>query len=112
MELIRMEDDTLIIAKQVISAIKNYELEKKEIEENEKALREKLCKAMSKYNQTSWTSPDGTLKITYTPEIETSIFDSKKFKEEHLDMYYDYQKPSKRKESIRITVKDDKKMEE
>lgn len=108
MELIRLEEGTLIVAEQVINAIKNFESEKKQIEEQEKLLREKLAKAMNKYNKTSWESPDGSLKVSYTPESETTRFDTKKFKEEHLDMYYDYQVPSKRKESIRITIRDEK----
>ena len=39
---------------------------------------------------------------------DTVIFDSAKFKEEHLDMYFDYQKESLRKASIRMTIREDK----
>lgn len=106
MELIRLEEGTLIVPEQIVNAIKNFELEKKRIEEQEGILRDKLAKAMSKYDKTKWESPDGSLKISYTPETEATRFDTKRFKEEHLDMYYDYQTTSKRKESIRITIND------
>jgi len=105
-DLIRLEEDTLVVAKQVVDAIKNFELEKKQIEEQEKLLRDKLMTAMEKYNKTNWESPDGTLKVSYTPENETTRFDTKRFKEENLDMYFNYLTTSKRKASIRITVND------
>ena len=106
MELIRLEEGTLVIAKNMINAIKNFELEKKEIEKQEDKLKEKLIEAMRKYNKTKWESPDGSLKISYTPASEMTRFDSKRFEEEHKDLYWEYLKTSKRKESIRITVKD------
>lgn len=107
-ELYKIEEGQLIIASKIIDAIKNFEKEKKEIEEQEKKLREKLLEAMEKYGQDKWVSPDESLKIAYTPENEVSTFDTTKFKEDHNDLYFKYQKISKRKSSIRITVKDDK----
>lgn len=111
MELIRLEEDTLVVAKSMIDAIKNFELEKKEIEKQEDKLKEKLIEAMKKYNKVKWESPDGSLKISYTPETETTRFDTKRFEEEHRDLYWEYLKTSKRKGSIRITVKDVQKVE-
>ena len=60
---------------------------------------------MQEYNLTSYESPDKTLKISYTPENEVMIFDSTRFKEERPDEYLEYQKPSKRKGSIRMTIR-------
>ena len=62
---------------------------------------------MEKYGQDKWSSPDETFKVSYTPENEVMIFDSARFKEDHLDLYFENQKPSKRKASIRMTIKDD-----
>ena len=107
-ELYKIEEGQLIIAKNIIEAIKNCEKQKKEAEELEKNLREKLLEAMEKYGQDKWVSPDETLKITYTPENEVSTFDTTRFKAEHQDLYFEYQKTSPRKASIRITVKDEK----
>lgn len=105
-ELYKIEEGQLIIANKIIEAIKGFENEKKEIEEQEKKLREKLLEAMEKYGQDKWSSPDGTLNVSYTPENEVSTFDTKKFKEEHSDLYFEYLKTSTRKASIRITIKD------
>lgn len=109
-ELYRIEDDTLIIAKNIIDAIKDFEKEKKEIEEQEQKLREKLLEAMEKYGHDKWVSPDGTLTVTYTPENEVTTFDSKKFKEDDFDTYFKYLKTSTRKASIRMTIKEDEKI--
>ena len=106
-ELYKIEEGQLIIATKIISAIKSFEKEKKEIEEQEKQLREKLLEAMEKYGQDKWTSPDGSLIISYTPENEVSTFDSKKLKEDDIDIYFKYLKTSKRKASIRMTIKDE-----
>ena len=62
---------------------------------------------MEKYGQDKWISPDESLKIAYTPENEVSTFDTTRFKEDHNDLYFEYQKTSKRKASIRITVKEE-----
>lgn len=106
-ELYKIEEGQLIIAKNIIEAIKGFEKEKKEIEEQEKQLREKLLEAMEKYGQDKWISPDGSLRVAYTPENEVSTFDTNKFKEEHQDLYWEYLKTSKRKPSIRITIKEE-----
>ena len=109
-ELYRIEDDTLIIAKNIIDAIKNFEKEKKEIEEQEQKLREKLLEAMEKYGHDKWVSPDGTLMVSYTPENEYTTFDSKKLKEDDFDTYFKYLKTSTKKASIRMTIKEDEKI--
>lgn len=109
-ELYKIEEGSLIIAKNIIEAIKNFEKEKKEIEEQEQKLRDKLLEAMEKYGHDKWTSPDGTLMVSYTPENEYTTFDSKKFKEENLDLYFKYLKTSTRKASIRMTIKDEEKI--
>lgn len=106
-ELYKIEEGQLIIAKRIIEAIKEFEIEKKTIEEQEKQLREKLLEAMEKYGKDKWESPDGSLKVSYTPENESMIFDTARFKKDYLDLYSDYLKPSKRKASIRMTIKDE-----
>ena len=105
-ELYKIEEGQLIIATKIVEAIKSFEKEKKEIEEQEQKLRDKLLEAMEKYGQDKWTSPDGTLIVSYTPENEVTTFDSKKLKEEDIDTYFKYLKTGSRKASIRITVKE------
>lgn len=106
-KLYKIEEGQLIIAKNIIESIKSFEKEKKEIEELEKKLKEKLLEAMENNGIDKWVSPDDTLKIAYTPENEISTFDTASFKKDHLDLYVNYLKTSPRKASIRITIKDE-----
>lgn len=105
-ELIKVEEEQLIIAKDFIEQVKEFERQKKIIEYREQKLKDELCEAMAKHNIKKWESPDGTFSVSYTPEIETTRFDTKKFEKEHLDMYFEYLTPMKRKASIRMTIKD------
>ena len=107
MELIRVEENTLIVAEKVVEQFKEFENQKKIIEYREKKLKESLLEAMEKYQKDKWESPDGSLKVSYIPENESMIFDTARFKKEHLDLYSDYLKPSKRKASLRVTIKDE-----
>lgn len=106
-DLIKVEENTLIVAEKAIEQIKDYERKIKLINEKEAEFKEQLLKAMEEYNIKSYESPDKTLKITYVPENVSSIFDTKRFKEEHLDMYFEYLKDSTRKPSIRMTIRDE-----
>ena len=45
------------------------------------------------------------ISITYLAETERETFDSKKFREEHANIYHKYTKTSKISPSIRIKVK-------
>lgn len=107
-ELIKVEENTLIVAEKVVEQIKDFERKKKIIEEKEKAFKDLLMEKMQEYGLSSYESPDKTLKISYTPENEVMIFDSTRFKEEHPATYLEYQKPSVRKGSIRMTIRGDK----
>lgn len=107
-ELIKVEENTLIVAEKAIEQIKDFERKRKLIDEKEKEFKEQLLKTMEEYGIESYESPDKSLKITYTPENIAMTFDSARFKEDHLDMYFDYQKESPRKASIRMTIREDK----
>lgn len=106
-ELIKVEENTMIVAEKAIEQIKDFERKKKLIEEKEAEFKEQLLKTMEEYNIKSYESPDKSLKITYTPETLSMIFDSARFKEEHQDLYFEYQKESKRKPSVRMTIRND-----
>lgn len=107
-DLVRIEEKQLIIADEVIKKIKELETKKKLINEKEKEFKTKLEEIFSKNEcNTSFESADKTLKITYTPEVSTLTFDTKRFEEEHHDLYVKYQKEGKRKGSVRITVREE-----
>lgn len=103
-ELYRFEENELIIPEKIIEGIKDLERKKKLIENKQKSMRESLLEAMEKYGKNKWESPDGTLKVSYTPAVKMDRFDSDKFAEEHHDLYLEYLKEVPRKASLRITI--------
>lgn len=68
-----------------------------------KDIEQQLLNAMVEHKVKSWDTE--TLKATYTPASESTTFDTKKFQEEHPELYKQYLKKSTRKETIRITVR-------
>lgn len=56
-------------------------------------LKKELCKQMEEHGVKSWTMPNGT-KVTLVPRGKDSIvkaFDETRFKEDHADLYSEYQ---------------------
>lgn len=107
-EIIKVDEGQLIIGKQTIEKIKELELRKKEIDNIEKDLKDKLREVMSNNDITKYISNDETLKISCTPETISMIFDQERFCKEHHDLYVDYLIERPRKASLRITVKEEK----
>lgn len=66
-------------------------------------IQEQLLAAMKEHGVKSWDTEE--LKATYSPASESTTFDTKKFQEEHPELYKQYLKKSTRKETIRITVR-------
>ena len=91
-ELVRVEENTLIVAEKAIEQIKNFEIKKKIIEEKEKEFKEQLLKKMEEYNIKSYESTDKTLKITYVPESLTTTFDSKAFRDYDFETWQKFTK--------------------
>ena len=87
----------------VIKVIADLTLQKKQIEDQEKAMREKLREVMEKYGVKSFETPE--IKFTYVaPTTRTSI-DSTKLKKDLPDVAAKYSKTSKVSASVKITVK-------
>ncbi len=106
MELIRVEENQLIIAQEVINKIKELETEKKLIDEKEKEFKTKLENIMEENGLKSFESNDKTLKISYTPKAVDYRFSSKVCEEKYPDVYRECLVRSERKGSVRITVRD------
>lgn len=104
-ELIKVEENQMIVAESLIEQIKNFEAKRKIIEEKEKEFKEELLKTMEKYNIKSWESPDKSLQITYVPESLSTTFDSKAFSKDDFETYQKYLKDVNRKASIRMTIR-------
>lgn len=106
-ELVKVEENTLIITQRTIEQIKDFERKRKLIDEKEKAFKEQLLKAMNEYGIKSYESADKTLKITYIPETLTTTFDSKAFKEYDFETYQKFLKDVEKKASIRMTIREE-----
>ena len=65
-----------------------------------------VLKAMVEHNVKSFDA--GRLKATVTPGTTKTTFDSTRFKKEHPDLYKEYLKESVTKDSVRITIREDK----
>lgn len=104
-ELIKVEENQMIVAETLVEQIINFEAKRKIIEEKEKVFKEELLKTMEKYNIKSWESPDKSLLITYVPETLSTTFDSKAFSKDDFETYQKYLKDVNRKASIRLTIR-------
>lgn len=88
----------------VIKSIAALTLQKKQIEEQEKAMRVQLIAAMEKYGVKSFENED--VKFTYVaPTTRTSI-DSTKLKKDLPEVAAKYSKTSNVSASVKITVKE------
>jgi hypothetical protein len=109
MELIKIENNQLLLADKVIDQIRNLEIETKLIEEKEKEFKEKLIKIYEDNGidrSSNFESYDKSLKISYTPKSIDYRFSSKVLEEKYPDIYRECLVKSERKGSIRITVRD------
>lgn len=88
---------------EIINSIAQISIAKKQIEEQEKTMKEKLLEAMEKYSVTKFDND--IMKITYfAPSTSTSI-DSTRLKKEQPDIAKEYSKTSNKKSYIKIEVK-------
>ena len=112
-DVIKEECDLVEEPKEIITLEKNYptlvqaitdlSVRKKEIEEEEKQMKEMLITAMEACHLKSWDN--NLIKITYVaPTTRTSI-DSARLKKEKPDIAEEYSKTSSVSASVRITVK-------
>lgn len=97
--LVAFESNTLA----VIQAIKDISLKKKELEDQDKKMRDELEAAMEMYGVKSFEND--IIKITYTEPTTRISVDSAKLKKNYPDVYAECSKSSDVKGSVRITVK-------
>lgn len=88
---------------EVINAIAQISVAKKQIEEQEKTIKEKLLAAMEAYGITKFEND--AIKITYYAPSTTTSIDSTKLKKEQPDIAKEYSKTSNKKSYIKIEVK-------
>ena len=88
---------------EVINAIAQISVAKKQIEEQEKTMKEKLLAVMEAYGVTKFEND--SIKITYYAASTTTSIDSAKLKKEQPDIAKEYSKTSSKKSYIKIEVK-------
>lgn len=102
------ETDALVTLKTetaaIITGIANLTLQKKKIEDQEKAMREQLKEAMEKYGVKSFESD--AVKFTYVAPTTRTTIDSKALKKDLPDVAAKYSKTSNVSASVKITVKE------
>lgn len=101
-EIVKIEDGQVVVAQELVNKIIEFNKAKKEMEYQEKLLKEGLMEAMNQVglkkfiiNGLSAVIKDGTTRTTV---------DSKRLKEECPDIYEAYSKTSEVKSSIVLTI--------
>lgn len=102
MEIVKVEDNKIIVAKEIINQIKEFNKQKLEIDLMEKELKENLKEAMEQRGVKSFAC-DG-LSATYFEETTTNKFDTTRFKKECPEIYENYLKETKRASYITMKV--------
>lgn len=87
----------------VIQAIANLTVQKKKIEDQEKAMRSQLQAAMEKYGVKTFETDE--VKFTYVAPTTRTTIDSAKLKKDLPDVAAQYSKTSPVSASVKITVK-------
>ena len=103
-ELVKIENNEIVIKKELVEKIINFERYKKEIEYQEQLLKDGLLELMPKLGKSTLVQ-DG-LSITYRKPSTRKTFDSKRLKEERPDVYDNFTRTSETKSSITIKVSD------
>lgn len=103
-EIVKVENNEIIVAQEMVNKIIEFNKVKKEMEYQEKLLKDGLMEAMNSVglkkffiNGLSAVIKDGTTRTT---------IDSKKLKEECPDIYEAYSKTSEVKPSLTLTVEE------
>lgn len=103
MELIKIENDKIILNDETSKQIADFEKTIKEIKAKEDELKKSILEEME--NKSILKIETDDLMINYIVPSERETFDSKKLREDNPDLYDEYIKFSPVKSSIRIKLK-------
>lgn len=103
MELIKIENDIVLLDSEVSSRIADFERQMKLIKEQEDGLKQMILEEMESKGIVKIDTED--LTINYIAPTDRETFDSKSFKADHQDLYDEYIKMTPVKSSIRLKVK-------
>lgn len=104
-EIIAVDKKTgeIYVTKETMEIIRNYEVRKKELDEEYKQYKKALLDAMEEYGVEKVDSED--LLVTYVGETERVSVDSKKLEKEFPEVYAQCLKVSTVKPSVRVKIR-------
>ena len=105
-DLITIENNVPVLDIETTNQIAEFIHKAKEIEEAEKALRERIQAEMEAKKIKTIKTPD--FSITYKDEYDKEKFDSKAFRSDHPDLYDSYVSMTHYKASIQIRMTEGK----
>jgi len=104
-ELAKIEDGKIVVAENVIKEINKFQKAKLKMDLMQEELKENLKRLMEEVGAEKYTSPDGTIVVSYFPERTSKRLDSTLLKKEQPDLYEKYLKDSITKAYVKLTVK-------
>ena len=107
MELIKIENNLPVLDNDTAYQIAEFERQIKLLEEQEKKLKQAILDEMEAKGFIKVETD--AIAITYVAATDREKFDSKRFREEHADLYDEYVSMTQVKPSIRIKLKERKK---
>lgn len=103
-ELIRVDQNTVLLNPQVSNNLAEFERMAKEIKAKRDELVQRILEEMEKHGLLKVETDD--LTITYVAPYDKETFDSKAFRKDNPDLYDEYVKISTVKASVRMAVKE------
>lgn len=103
MELIKIENNLPVLDNDTACQIAEFEKQIKLLEDQEKKLKQAILDEMEAKGLIKIDTD--AISITYVAATDREKFDSKKFREDHADLYDEYVSMTQVKPSIRIKVK-------
>lgn len=104
MELVKLENNQIVVSDSLVNALKEFEKKRVEIEIQEKQLKEELLESMEKYGITNWQTEDGSIKAVYRSASTRTTIDSARLKNELPDVAEEYSKTTNVKSSVSLTI--------
>ena len=103
MDLIKFENNVLVLDKETSQKIADFEKAIKDMQEKEKALKEAILKEMEEKKIIKIDTPE--LSITYVGSTYREDFDKNSFKTKNPKLYDDYVKMTPVKACLKLKVK-------
>lgn len=100
-------DEKQLIPVHLVNAIIDIEEQATFISGAQKEYKEKLKAAMRDNGIKTWDA--GRLRVSYSPPSKSMSFDSKRFQEDHPELYRKYVKETIKADSIRVTIREEEK---